>query len=142
MKTGLSGQRKLRFEVRAPRFPLDLTVTSNTIGVHDAFRLSTVNISRSGLLLSWKRASTMPFNEKTILELIIDPDGQLLSAPIRCLGKVVRRVDLAVSPGVIGTHLGVQIIHMGDDDNGTWEQCFSDLEARLGKAKVIVTSAA
>src|SRR5690606_15066634 len=83
--------RPSKSRVRAVRVPIDLQVESKTIGTDANYKLSTVDVSRSGLLLSWDKDFRIPFNVNTILEMTIDPDSKCLGGPVSCLGKVVRR---------------------------------------------------
>jgi len=124
-----------KLRIRAPRVPIDLKVQSKTIGTSASYQFYTEDISRSGLLLVWDRDAKMPFNVNTLLEMTIDPEGNCLSKPVICLGKVVRRdiekPEAAESyPGP--TRLGVQIVQIDKTDLNAWEGCLSQLEKRFG----------
>ena len=119
--------RPSKVRVRAPRIPIDLHVDSRTIGTNANYKLSTEDVSRSGLLLVWDRETAMPFIENTILELTIDPDSNCLGDPVNCLGKVVRREE---SGGA--SVLGVQIVQMDNSDMDIWEGCLTELERKFG----------
>ena len=99
-------------------------VESKTIGTEIAYRLTTENLSRSGMLLSWNRSTSVPFIVNTIVELRIDPGTSHLAAPVSCLGKVVRRDDAS------GTKLGIQIIQINNDDLVAWESCVATIEKK------------
>jgi hypothetical protein len=122
--------------VRAPRVPMDLEVESRTIGTSAAYRFSTIDISRSGLLLAWERESRMPFIVNTLLELTIDPKGAHLDKPVSCLGKVVRREGPEAEEGAEknGNHarIGIQIVQIDNSDLQQWEGCLVQLERQFG----------
>lgn len=119
--------RPSNIRVRAPRLPLDLRVESKTIGTDAAYDLNTVDVSRSGLLLSWNRKVRVPFNVNTILEMKIDPGCSHLDESVSCLGKVVRR------EGENGeTQFGIQIVQIDNTDLNVWEGCLNQLESKFG----------
>jgi hypothetical protein len=115
---------------------MEITVASKTIGTEAWYKMSTVDISKSGLLLSWDRNTKMPFIRNTIIEITIDPSSSVLKTPVTCLAKVVRR-DEAMEPrpdnvrGDFGAEVGVQIVQMDNDDLGAWVSCLSELEKRF-----------
>lgn len=119
--------------VRAPRVPVGLQVMSKTIGTDAAYSLSTVDVSRSGMLLNWQRRQRVPFIVNTILELTIDPQGQILGDPLTCLGKVVRRDRAATAEAgeVEGAiELAIQIVQIDPQDLDQWESCLTELERK------------
>ena len=118
--------------VRAPRVPMDLEVESRTIGTSAAYRFSTIDISRSGLLLAWERESRMPFIVNTLLELTIDPKGNHLQKPVSCLGKVVRRESEGESGKGNQARIGIQIVQIDNTDLQQWEGCLVELERQFG----------
>jgi hypothetical protein len=113
---------------RAPRYeiPNELLVASKTIGTSVAYTLHTENISRSGMLLIWNHKAPVPFIENTILELTIDPSTMVLSAPVSCLGKVVRKI-VTNEAGEPETQFGVRIVQIDGTDLDKWETCIDDL---------------
>lgn len=121
--------RPSKTRVRAPRISIDLTVASKTIGTDANYSLSTLDISRSGLLLEWDRNVKVPFNVNTIIEMTIDPDSNWLGGPVSCLGKIVRRENVDNS-----THakFGVQIVQIDNSDLSVWENCVTELEKKFG----------
>lgn len=124
--------RPSKMRVRAPRVPVDLMVESRTIGTNASYKFTTIDISRSGLLLSWQRDTKMPFIVNTLLELTIDPKGDCLDRPVACLGKVVRReADDEDDTGKTMT-LGIQIVQIDNTDLAQWEGCLSQLERQFG----------
>lgn len=116
-------------KVRAPRYDTngELIVASKTIGTDLTYRLCTENVSRSGLLLTWDYNTKIPFIEKTILELTIDPESDWLSAPVSCLGKVVRRQTKRVDQNVEATQFGIRIVQIDNTDLDIWDDCISHL---------------
>jgi len=124
--------RPSKLRVRAPRVPIDLEVSSKTIGTDANYSFYTEDVSRSGLLLVWEKDAKMPFNVNTLLEMTIDPGSSCLEKPVSCLGKVVRRESTEPDGKGHGTRLGIQIVQMDNSDLSNWEQCVSQLEKRFG----------
>lgn len=126
--------RPANMRVRAPRVPMDLEVESRTIGTSAAYRFSTVDVSRSGLLLQWDREAKMPFIINTLLEITIDPTASCLEKPVLCLGKVVRREHEALdgTDAVSPLRLGIQIVQIDNSDLAEWEVCLMELERQFG----------
>ena len=120
--------RSKSMRVRAPRVPFDLEVESRTIGSPSAYRLSTLDISRSGLLLAWNRRGNVPFVVNTILEMTIDPKGRCFGGPVTCLGKVVRRESRCREE----TKLGIQIVQIDNLELRNWEGYLTNLEKKFG----------
>jgi hypothetical protein len=117
--------------VRATRYTLDkqLIVSSKTLGTALTYDLTTQNISRTGMLLSWAHGLPIPFIETTILEMTIDPDGVWLEKPLSCLGKIVRKsvADETKSKDVA---FGINIVQIDDTDLQQWENCVAELASR------------
>ena len=117
---------------RSNRHVLDLKVESRTLGTNAAYNFSTKNVSRSGLLLVWDRAvAFMPFIENTLLELVIDPAGDHLVAPVNCLGKVIRKDSRQLKNKRIDV-IGVQIVQIDSSDMELWDKCLAELEKYHG----------
>ena len=124
--------RPTKTRVRAPRVEIDLAVVSKTLGTEASYAMSTMDVSKSGLLLAWDRKVRMPFIENTLIEMTIDPGSKALSAPVPCLGKVIRRVDRPTDGNQEASLIGVQIVQMDGDDINVWEKCLDQLEERYG----------
>ena len=105
----------------------DLFVTSKTIGTDFSYKLDTGNISRSGMLLNWRGERNLPFIENTIIEMVIDPNGEFLTKPVACMGKIVRKAPGA-SAGA-KTQYGVSIVQVDEEDQQEWDKCLKDLAA-------------
>ena len=112
--------------VRSPRTGVDnsLVVDSKTLGTSINYRLTTKNVSKSGLLLSWNNDSHVPFIVNTLIEMTIDPGSRWLSRPVPCLGKVVRREEI----GAAGANFGIRIVQIDNSDLEAWEACIISLE--------------
>jgi len=112
--------------VRAQRMDVDnsLVVDSKTLGTTITYRLTTRNVSKSGLLLSWNNDSHVPFIVNTLIEMTIDPGSRWLTNPVPCLGKVVRREE----GGKQGARFGIRIIQIDNEDLENWETCVGNLE--------------
>lgn len=122
--------RPVETRIRAPRMEVDqaLVVDSKTLGTTISYRLTTMNVSKSGLLLQWTNESHVPFIVNTLIELTIDPGRRWLPQPVPCLGKVVRREEV----GVEGARFGVRIVQIDNADLEAWEGCIKALEKEAG----------
>lgn len=121
--------RPAESRLRAPRFRMEkeLRVSSRTIGTGVHYQLSTSDISRSGMLLSWRHAiNKVPFRENTLLELTIDPDQQLFKEPVHCIGKVVRKINENGKTNA-DVELGIQIVQIENGDLSEWDLCIDYL---------------
>lgn len=133
MHENLNDHRHKKIQKVAPRISVDLTVKTKTIGSRLSYELVTANISKSGVLLVWNKQSKLPFLEKTIIEMEIDPDCHWLSNPVNCMGNVIRKVETPHtedSTGLSKQEFGIAIIALDTKDNYIWEQCVSDLQRR------------
>lgn len=125
---------------RAPRFDVksQVQVQTKTLGAEVSYGLTTRNVSRSGLLLSWEQGSRVPFIENTLVEMTIDPHKSLLETPVQCLGKVVRRVDKSAHVDRQSVaDFGVQIVQIDGDDLSNWEACIATLADKVDHLNVV-----
>jgi len=125
--------RPLDTKVRAPRLEVSggsLMVATKTIGTNLTFKLTTENVSRSGMLLSWENKVRIPFIENTLIEMMIDPDAKVLDEPVACLGKIIRKLDGHADNGALRLSFGVQIVQMDNTDLEQWEACLAALAAK------------
>lgn len=115
-------------KVRATRYDVAgaLQVTSKTIGCDITYKLDLNNVSRTGLLLYWDHRRHVPFIENTIIEMTIDAAQSWLSAPLMCLGKVVRRIDRRDNT----TYFGVHIVQIDNNDLVAWESCITEISKK------------
>jgi hypothetical protein len=126
----------------APRViaPKRMQISVQTIGTDLSYSLEVLNMSMSGLLLKWERSQSLPFIEKTIIEIIVDPNASILQAPVRYMGQVVRRVKKLDEPS--GMLLGVKILQMDEFNRDLWsecvESCQSDSTLHLSVSKEIL----
>lgn len=93
-----------------------IEMDGRTIGSNLNFRMTTDNLSKSGVLISTD--AEIPFRKNTIVELTVDPSAEYLSEAIHLLGKVIRRNDES-SPKV---ELGIMIIS-DCSDMPSWFSC-------------------
>ena len=101
-----------------------MIVESNTIGSAIQFPLLSENISKSGLLLMWESKHKVPFQENTIIEMIIDTGGTYLEQPLVCLGKIVRKIGGSNKC----SRFGIRIVQIDPKDQYTWEGMIQLLE--------------
>ena len=129
MEAKISPRLEATARAAAARFDFeDMIVDTKTIGTNLCYSLRTINISKTGMLLSWNSSVKVPFIENTIIELKVDTTRQHLSFPVDCLGKVVRRIDHGADPA---TDFGVHIVQMEAEDRLRWDKTFE----KFGKAK-------
>ncbi len=102
-----------------------ISVATKTIGTTISFRMETENLSLSGLLLAWNQRRVIPFIENTIIELVIDPNCEILRKPLACLGKIVRKNERLDQD--LGPMFGVAIVQMDANDTSMWEDCLSQI---------------
>jgi PilZ domain-containing protein len=93
--------------VRAPRFPLQLSVRYRTVEDREWRRAETENISHSGVLLRTPDA----LNVNTIVELRVhltmtNPSGE--AAEVSCLGRVVRTLPPCPNRALPGTAVAIE----------------------------------
>ena len=125
---------------RAPRFDMSsrVQVQTKTLGAEISYGLTTRNVSRSGLLLTWEQGSRVPFIENTLVEMTIDPHQSLLDIPVNCMGKVVRRVDnFSEESQQSMSDFGVQIVQIDGNDLVNWEACITALAQKVKQLNVI-----
>jgi hypothetical protein len=125
-------RQKLEAKVRAPRLTTSraVEVDSRTLGAPLRYRLTTANISRTGLLLDVDCVGRVPFRVNTLVELVVDPQGRVFEKPVACVGKVVsvgRQGDGA-------PRFGVHIVQLDGRDRCAWEAALALLEAAQASA--------
>ncbi len=103
--------------------PKKFVVNGSTIGCDTVFELKPKNISKTGLLLTWKATPPAPFRKLTILDITIDPRGDVLERPIPCLGQIARIINLNEEK-----YYGIQIIQIEPKYQEIWESMVSGLE--------------
>jgi hypothetical protein len=107
------------------RYSLNLRVEVMTLGTRIPFPMHSVNISRSGALLKIDEgSSSLPFQNRTLLELVFYPDNSLLFGKIRATAKVVRH---SPADGVEKAYLGIHILDIEDQEE--WEALMQRFEA-------------
>ncbi|NRA66272.1 MAG: PilZ domain-containing protein [Pseudobacteriovorax sp.] len=126
---------KIRYERRENRLqyarfgPVQkIIVQTKTFGAISYYHLETVDISRTGLLLSAPAHSCyIPFIEQTLLELKVDLSGEISQIPLEPLAKVVRRYTKGV-----GAHsrryYGVKFVEFSQDDMQAWRDVIAGIE--------------
>ena len=119
-----------RVRCQRTSLPSDMIVESRTIGCNLVYSMATENISKSGMLLSWASTVPTPFIEKTILEMVIDPTCTLLTEPIPCLGKVVRKFSDN------SEKLGIFLVQMNAGDQNKWEEMVRIAEENTNETPV------
>ena len=119
IRTHQPGQRAKRIGMHG-----GLLVESKTIGAILSYDMSTDNVSRTGLLLTLGRARKVPFQVNTLIEMVVDGEGQVFERPVSCLGKVVRLVTTEENQ----LRYGVHIVQIDNKDLDVWERGVVQLE--------------
>lgn len=114
----------------AERFGMTLRVDANTLGTRQVFTLHSVNISRSGALLKADESNPqLPFQNRTLLELVIYPDHKILFSQIRATAKVVRHASVdGIEKALFGIHL------LDVENEVEWEALLQRFEANNSAA--------
>ena len=108
----------------AERFGLTLKVEVKTLGTKHSFPMHSVNISRSGALLKIDAgAAPSPFQNRTLIELVIHPDNKILFGKIRATAKVVRH---SPADGVEKALFGIHMLDIEDQEE--WEALMQRFE--------------
>ena len=134
--------RRSTFEVdtyvRAKRIDLKraVRIEAKTLGTRIEYHLAMANFSRSGLYMTSVRPQHIPYQINTLIELTVDPAGEVLEHPVRCLGKVVR------APQGEGPQFGVQLIMMESRDEAEWAKAIVALERAQSQDPEFLISAA
>ena len=103
----------------------DIHVTARTIGTKINFKMPVVNMSVTGMLLSWQDSKKVPFAVNTILELCVNAEGKVASAnSINCLAKVVHTSTQADGR----RNFGVKIIQSDDEELAAWTSVIKQIE--------------
>ncbi len=118
--------------VRAPRMPIQINVSLKTIGTDAAYKMSALNVSKSGLLLESDRKIKVPFLLNTILDMEIDPGSTVLECSVKCLAKVVRILTEDENNEPMDAQYGIQIVQIEDSSASTWENGVTQLENKFG----------
>lgn len=102
----------------------DVMVSARTIGTKIHFKMPVLNVSATGMLLSWSEVEKVPFNVNTILELDINSADAPHLKTVQCLAKVIHT---AIQDG--GTRrFGVKIIQTEDEEKSQWTSMIQILE--------------
>lgn len=124
-----------RMQIRAARFDLNdrLPISAKTFGTRFPYNLSVQNVSKSGMLIAGD-GEAPPFNNGTILEMTIDPQGSQFAEPVRCLAKVVRSETNHLNQKI--ARFAVQLIELDPSINTVWCDYIDNVERRLAMASV------
>jgi hypothetical protein len=127
--------RSARFSVSEP-----MTVNVKTFGTSSVFKLSIVNLSRTGMLLHSESAGILPFLQNTILDLELDgrTAGSDERSPrnerIQCLAKVVRCVEAGSETNSRQTTgIAVTITDIEERQRHVWDSSVAYIETVLDK---------
>ena len=119
----------------AKRFDQSWNIAIKTMGTKQAFPLQALNVSRSGLLVQADgKNNGVPFRDRTLVELTIEPDGQHLRTRVHAMGKVVR----FFSPnGIEREQIGIQLIEVEEQE--MWDGMLTRLESESTAASASVS---
>lgn len=126
--------------IRFARFSTEpqIVVHAKTFGTVGFYQLSSVNVSRSGMLVMAQRERMIPFHENTLLEMTIVPRGDWLFQPVHVLAKVIR-VD-AVGNETTGEsrHFGIKFIEFQDQGQIVWDRTVRSVEQTVSGRRVFL----
>lgn len=123
-------QRKLALSDKGMQFSRfrdsRVRVRAKTFGSRDRYGLTTINISKSGLLMRAPARDRVPFIVNTLLEIELDaPD--ILGRPVVALAKVTRAA-LSGNRGERQCEFGVQFIEFNEEGMEAWKSAINDIE--------------
>ncbi len=124
----VSVSNRQQYHVRFARFSTEIPtlVEARTFGSEEPYHMKTINVSKTGFLLSSPPGFRVPFHESTLLELTLFLEDQ----PIRCLGKVIRcEVDFEKKI----KRYGVNICDIHADDRERYYSFIEDTEHRKNR---------
>lgn len=117
------GDQSTAAQFRNSRFDKgpNLTVVAQTFGTSYRYHFKSQDISRSGMLIVCERECLVPFNSSTLLELVIDPQGEWLKAPLACIAKVIRRSStIDQKTGSSRSCFGIHFVELSEESQKTW----------------------
>ena len=112
-----------RFEIKP-----SITVSAKTFGTRVSHDCVTVNVSRSGVLLTAGGPARIPFIQNTLLELTLKKDDNWLTEPVHCIAKVVRCREALGRNREVVRQFGIKIIEMNPHDEKVWESALHSIE--------------
>lgn len=109
-------------QIQATRYPTvpAIQVDVSTFGSTSIHRLQTINISKSGLLLTNHGLKHAPFIVNTLVELSMIDRGGWLQKPIYCLGKVIRRMSESNNSYRGHQEFGIKIVELDESYATIW----------------------
>lgn len=121
-------------KLRAPRIEPDvpLCIQAKTLGTAVGYFFDTRNISKTGLLIEQNQPRRVPFLINTLVEIIIDREGNWLDKPIACIAKVVRIVEPGMDSAAMHERFGLRIVQIEKENGEIWEASVAKLAKKLG----------
>lgn len=126
-KTSLSEINQ--YHIRFGRFETEIPtrIEARTFGSVEPYIMKTINVSKSGFLLSSPTGFRVPFHESTLLELTIHLEKNL---ELHCVGKVMRyEVDFEKRV----KRYGIAIVEMNAQDRDIYFSFIDDTEHRKNR---------
>jgi hypothetical protein len=117
-----------QYHMRFARFNTEIPtrVEARTFGSEEPYHMKTINVSKTGFLLTSPPGFRVPFHQSTLLELTIFLEDQ----PIRCLGKVIRcEVDFEKKV----KRYGIDICDIHAEDREKYFSFIEDTEHRKNR---------
>lgn len=116
--------------IRFSRFKTDtkLLVHAKLFGTVGIYSLTSLNVSRSGLLLTSDRQGEVPFRENSLVEITIVPRGDVLFMPIQALAKVVRVEDAQNMHWQASKKFALKFLEFQDQGQVVWDQTIELIE--------------
>lgn len=128
-------QRKLALvekSIQCARFDtpqMGIRVQAKTFGARDRYGLMSLNVSKTGLLMSANPGDRVPFIVNTLLEVQLEAPAWL-KEPVTGLAKVIRHTTRTAS-GERRIEFGIRFIEFNEEGMDLWKNALNHIEAEL-----------
>ena len=104
----------------------DVLVTARTLGTKFNFKMPVLNLSATGMLLTWLEKPRVPFHLNTLLELIVSSTESGAITTTQCVAKVIHTATNENGE----RRCGVKIIQSEDEDMTSWNSIVAEIERK------------
>lgn len=127
-------QRKLALvekNIQCARFDAidGIKVQAKTFGARDRYGLTSLNVSKTGLLMAAHASDRVPFIVNTLLEVRLEAPSWL-KEPVTGLAKVIRHTTRTAS-GEKRVEFGIRFIEFNEEGMDLWKNALNHIEAEL-----------
>lgn len=122
---GVNSLQNVRFAIEPC-----MGVEVKTFGSQNNHMLSTVNVSKTGMLLSADKDYHVPFIENTLLELRVSPSRSevWVKNQFECLAKVVRCTTVETEENRNVRQFGIKLIELSEEAKEIWDDAIKIIE--------------